>query len=211
MSDMESSTLLVQIQKRAEEEAAQITAQSEERLKRKSAELEEKKKQILEKIDSEASRQMTILDRMLKSNIDMEKRRSHLKEQEMVIQEIVHRVHEQMLNMINDAQYAQILMGWICEAALALPGDHLIIKTSPEEAKLITDELLQKATRKVAELGAQRSVTFSLDNKNYLLGQGIVVSLPDNKLLYSNTLTDRMARYDSQIRTYIFETVFKNT
>lgn len=210
MSNTEKNSLLTQIQHKAEEEVAQILTQSTERLKRKSAELDDKKKQILEKISGETQRQIDLLERMMKSTIDMEKRRSHLKEQEMVIQEITKRVHAQMQALISDPKYPDILAGWICEGALALPGDKFVIKTSPEEVKLITPDLLAKAAKMVTELGAGRVVNFTINNKEYLLGQGVVLSLPDNKLLFSNTLTDRMARYDSQIRTYIFTVVFKN-
>ena len=209
MADVQYSSLLAEIQEKAAQEAARLSAQSEARLKQKTADLESKKQQILAKVQSEQEHQLCQLQRMLKSNLDMERRRSHLKEQESVLKEIQQRVHSVMQQKIKDKDYKEILCGWVCEAVLALPGDEFIIKTSPEEIGLLNAEMLKKICQTVADLGAGRTVSLSVNKKEHILGQGVVVSLPDNKLLFSNTIQDRLARYDSQIRTYIFETVFK--
>lgn len=209
MADVQYSSLLAEIQEKAAQEVTQLSAQSEARLKQKTADLESKKQQILAKVQSEQEHQISQLQLMLKSNLDMERRRSYLKEQELVLKEIQRRVHNVMQQKIKDKDYKGILCGWVCEAVLALPGDEFIIKTSPEEIRLLNAEMLKKICQMVADLGAGRTVSLSVNKKEHILGQGVVVSLPDNKLLFSNTIQDRLTRYDSQIRTYIFETVFK--
>ncbi len=209
MADAQYSSLLSEIAKKATQEAAQLMAQSEARLKQKIADFESKKQQVLDKVQSEQERQLSQLQRMLKSNLDMERRRSHLKEQESVLKEIQQRVYSMMQEKIKDSDYKEILCSWVCEAVLALPGQEFIIKTSPEEIGLLDEKMLKKISQKVADLGAGRTVSLNVDKKEHILGQGVVVSLPDNKLLFSNTVQDRLMRYDSQIRSYIFETVFK--
>lgn len=204
------NSLLSEIEKKASREAAMLTARSEEKLKQKTAELETKKQQILSQIQAEQDNRLQQLARTLQSHIDMEKRRNQLKLRGTVMKEIQERVYAEMRKKIKEQNYPQILADWICEAVSALPGEQFIITAGREEAAMLNADFLEKIAEKAAKTAGRNKVSLTLNNKEYLLEQGVVISLPDNKLQFSNTVSDRWARCDSQIRTYIFETIFKS-
>ena len=206
-----TNTLLTQIQKKAEEEALVIKNMSKEKIERKTIENAEKKTAILQKIENETQNHIKRLDANLKSSIEMEQRRTLLKEQEIVITNILNGIHHQMREMIKETNYKEVLLNWICEGAIGLTGDSIEIQTSPEELKLLTTDLLKEASLRIEKLAAKRKVSFIVNTKDFILGQGVVLFSADKKLKFSNTISDRLARYDSQVRTYIFQTVFKNS
>ncbi|MGL4524954.1 MAG: V-type ATP synthase subunit E family protein [Spirochaetia bacterium] len=204
MQEITPNTLLQEIEKRGQKEVDEIRANSEKKIAIKKLEDEKAHLAIIQEITLAKEKQIARLDRLMHSNLDLETRRIRLKEQTSLINCILLLVQKKMHAMIQVPGYTHTLLGWITEAALGIAGTQLIIRTSEEEAVLIDQELINHAIKNVAELAAGRVVSFKLDKKNYLLSQGIVVVSTENCLQFSNTLKDRLLRYDSQIRTYIF-------
>jgi vacuolar-type H+-ATPase subunit E/Vma4 len=97
---------------------------------------------------------------------------------------------EEMAARIATPSYAQALIYWIAEGAIALEADNVKVASSKNEK--LSDEMIEQAIT-IVEKVVSRKVKIQRESTP-LSTQGVVVSTMDGKIAYNNTINVRFMR-----------------
>ena len=109
--------------------------------------------------------------------------------------------------MIREANYRDVLVNWIAEAAIGLDVESAEINASPKELLLIGEELLSKAKDKIGKQ-TSKQITLALSNASPLESQGVVLTSSDGRIAFNNQVETRLLRKQREIRTMIYNELF---
>lgn len=203
MSDVKNNLLLSGIIQDAEQRAEKIVKTAEMDAKKI---IEDAEKKAL--VESEKERNSYNIKR---EQIAL-KRESSEKNIERVYQlkklnssyEIVKKeVDKRIINLPKEKNFKKVLIAWIAEAALGLDLKQAVVSYSKEAE--VTEEMLREAEKMVFDKTGS-NVSLSLSNL-MLTKIGVVVSSPDNKIMYSNQIDVRERRYNREIIEIVQESL----
>ena len=97
--------------------------------------------------------------------------------------------------------FSDVIVDWIAEAAIGL--DRKDAKVAFSVRTPVTDEILQRAEKKVLDLtGAEVNLTI---DPVRISGAGVMLSSMDGKVSYNNQLGVRIRRYQRDIKRIVQE------
>jgi vacuolar-type H+-ATPase subunit E/Vma4 len=208
MSNQGHNTIINGINGEAQKMALSIIEEAKSQVEKQYASWERQKKQQLAQAQKEGQKRADQAVRAAKSQRIIACKRNQLKAQEELIQEIILQVQAKLAHKIEDSNYSQVLEDWIVEAGLGLNLPEGVVATSAQERPLITQDLLQRASRRILEI-AGRQMLLTLDSKTSLPAQGIVLCSKDGGIAFANQVPVRIQRFQSQIRHIIYTLLFK--
>ncbi|MBN2551986.1 MAG: hypothetical protein JXB06_04425 [Spirochaetales bacterium] len=190
-------------------EAEKIISEAEKAAEERIRAAEEQARAVVQQAESRAEEQAERIRTQSASSLLMEHRRTHLKLQEQVVQEVLSRVRQQLAGMIGKPAYREVLLAWIVEGAIGLDVEQATVNASAAERKQIDKRLLQDAQGKVAELTG-RKVSLTLAEDGPLIPQGVVLKAADGRVEFNNQVATRLLRRQSEIRKMIQDIIWKN-
>ena len=175
---------------KADAEAGEIIREAEERAKREAG---------LEKHSYELRlEQIELREESAKRNID---RLSELKNLDSSYKEIMAEVERRIDKRMGEPGFSDVIVDWIAEAAIGL--DRKDAKVAFSVRTPVTDEILQRAEKKVLDLtGAEVNLTI---DPVRISGAGVMLSSMDGKVSYNNQLGVRIRRYQRDIKRIVQE------
>jgi vacuolar-type H+-ATPase subunit E/Vma4 len=204
----ESERLLKEAHKAARERVEAAEAQSE---------------RLLEEARTKSEAQAENVRARMRSSMRMEQKRATLKVREEALRGVLQAARNRLAALAAPrrsskgadtdppgggeapgADYRQILLGWIVEAAIGINVPEAEVNVSQEERRVLDDKLLREAERTVKELTG-RKVTLKAAEGNPLVGQGVVLRSADGRLEFNNQVSTRLLRLQSEIRKIVFE------
>jgi vacuolar-type H+-ATPase subunit E/Vma4 len=200
--------LIKGIEQDAKQEAECVVAEAEKEAEARRKACGVQVESILDEAKKKAQNQSQAIMSANKSNIKVETRRIFLKRRGDIIKNIINKVEEKLAQKIKSSAYKEILVNWIVEAVIGLNTDKAVINVSQKELKLIDNDVIKSACRKIESL-VHKKVELTCDSKNPLVAQGVVLYTEDKKMAFNNQVPTRLLRYQSEIRKLIYEELFK--
>jgi vacuolar-type H+-ATPase subunit E/Vma4 len=192
----------------ADQEARKLVQEAEATAQRRKTSTDAQVADILATAQKKGSDQADAILKQARSAGSMEARRIALRVREQVMERVVVGVRETLAAMREDPGYRNVLLGWIVDGAIGLNVPRVRINGSLHERRLIDEALLKDAGQHVKALTG-RAVTFELDDGDPLLAQGIRLSDPDGRVAFSNDVSTRLLRYQSDIRKIVYGALFE--
>ncbi|MEM4699410.1 MAG: V-type ATP synthase subunit E family protein [Candidatus Nezhaarchaeales archaeon] len=128
-----------------------------------------------------------------------------LEERETLINKVVEKVREKLVNFISSPQYVKALEFLIEEAAATIGGGDLIVQLNERDSKLNIN--LEKIAEKVkSKTGTDTKLQLS-EIKLRCVG-GAIVATKDRSLIYDNTLESRLERLIAEMRVKASKILF---
>ena len=195
--------LLEGINRESEQEAQRIMDEAERQAREIVENARKKADAIRQEAREKGERQAEILRKKNTQNIQAEQRKRRLKAQEELFNLAVKKIRDSLQAFIGEPEYSEILRGWIAEAAIGLGQDELIVNSSAAERKILTDSLVKKAEKDIAEQTG-RQVKIRVSDDPPLQKQGVFLSTPDGRLAFNNLVEARLQRYSAGIRKMVY-------
>ena len=206
--EKENAALILGIETdaRAEEEKIIKEAGTQAAEKRKYA--EKKVESLLNDARKKAEEQAEAAGKKIISAAEREVKRRAMRVRDAVMQKIMDRAEQKLSSMTGDENYRSVLINWITEAAVGLGAESARINASEKERALINDRMLSEIARRIQkQTGRQTSLTLS--DEKPLQSQGVVLTAADGHTAFNNQVRTRMLRKQREIRTLIYNTLFK--
>jgi len=206
--EKENAALILGIETdaRAEEEKIIKEAGTQAAEKRKYA--EKKVESLLNDARKKAEEQAEAAGKKIISAAEREVKRRAMRVRDAVMQKIMDRAEQKLSSMTGDENYRSVLINWITEAAVGLGAESARINASEKERALINDRMLSEIARRIQkQTGRQTSLTLS--DEKPLQSQGVVLTAADGRTAFNNQVRTRMLRKQREIRTLIYNTLFK--
>jgi vacuolar-type H+-ATPase subunit E/Vma4 len=207
--DKEKAALISGIEADARAEEEKIIKEAEAQAAEKVKHTEKKIESLLNEAHVKAEEQAETAKNKIIASAEREVKRSFMRVQDAIVQDIMDRLEKKLRSMIGDENYRSVLVNWITEAAIGLGAESAQINASEEERALINDHMLSEIARRIQkETGKQISLTLS--DANPLQSQGVVLTAADGRTAFNNQVRTRMLRKQREIRTSIYNTLFSD-
>lgn len=190
---------------RMEEEKIMKDAEHQAAEKRKYG--EKKIESLLKDAEEKAREQADIIMKKIISGVELEVKRTSMRMQDSIVQDVLNRVEKRLSSMIDEDHYRTVLINWITEATIGLGTESAEVNASEKERMKIHQDLLSEAGTKVRELTGKQ-VTLTLSKAPPLKNQGVVVTAADGRTAFNNQVKTRMRRRQRDIRAMIYEALF---
>ncbi len=165
-------------------------------------------KQAADKLLGEAEGRGKVASQRLLSSVNLEVKRARLRAREEIMQSVSKRAVEALGAVRDRAEYPDMLVNLVAEAAGALEGESLIVFADRRDAGLLEKEVLPSVEKVLA--GEVRHIEgFTVKPLGTDSLGGVRVGVPGGKIIYDNTFEARMYRFRDEIRNIIFEEVFE--
>lgn len=207
MEDKGKAALLAGIVSGTGKEVERIQKESAQRIQLKLDNAKKQAQEILAEAEKNAARQEESLKKTEESAIEMFKRRSDLELREKLTSQAISEAYNRFAQMIAEPAYKKTFTGWLAEAALGLTDSGLVANAGKDEQFLLSDEVFTAAAAIVKEKTG-RKVAFKKAEDPPLLGQGPSVASSNGKTVFSNTISTRFLRYQSEVRRTVYELLF---
>lgn len=208
-AEQQQADLIDGIAQDAAQEAQRILEEAEKAAEDRRAAAEDQARALIEQGESKAEEQAERIRAQAASSLRMEHRRKQLRLQEQAVQEVLKRVRKRLAEMVGTAEYRQVLLVWIVEAAIGLGSPRAAVNASAAERGQIDKGLLQDAQNKISELTG-RKVSLAVTDEDPLIPQGIVLKAADGRVEFNNQVATRLLRRQSEIRKNIQDTLWKS-
>jgi vacuolar-type H+-ATPase subunit E/Vma4 len=206
-AEREKAAIISGIEADANAEVQGIVKEAQRQAAEKIKYFDDKVKSLLEDAQKQAGQQAETVNKKMISGIKLEMKRSLMRVQQAVIEEIMGKVERKFQSMIDSEGYRAILADWITEASIGLGAESALINASEKERTLIDEKLIRDVTEKVlAETG--RKVTLQLTSEAPLKLQGVVLTAVDGRTAFNNQLRTRIARKERDIQLMIYKSLF---
>jgi len=190
---------------RIEEEKILKDAETQAAEKRKYA--RKKIESLLNDAEEKAREQAETVKKKIISGVELEAKRMSMRIQDSIVQDIMNRVETRLGSMIDDPNYRTVLINWMTEAAIGLDVESAEVNASEKERRIINQELLSEAGKKVHELTGKQ-VTLTLSHAQPLKSQGVVLTAADGRTAFNNQVKTRLRRRQRDIRTKVYDALF---
>jgi vacuolar-type H+-ATPase subunit E/Vma4 len=206
--DKEKAALISGIEADARAEEEKIIREAEAQAAEKRKYSEKQIESLLNDAQEKAKEQAQTAKNKIISAAEREVKRCSMRVRDTIVQDIMDRVEKKLRPMTGDENYKSVLVNWITEAAIGLGAESAQINASEEERALINDHMLSEIARGTQkQTGKQISLTLS--DAKPLLSQGVVLTAADGRTAFNNQVRTRMLRKQREIRTLIYNTLFK--
>ena len=175
--------------KDAQAKAQQILEESRQRARKESEEIIAKAN-----VDAESIRR-SILSSKVRVN-----RLRILDEKNRIVQEIIHKVQDQLSSIAESNQFEHTAQRFVAEAVKAVDSNQPIVRVGFQDATKRNLDGISKVLPKGAKL--------VIDEKPIDDLGGVVATDPEGKVIFNNTFKSRLERLDNQLLTLISSTVF---
>jgi vacuolar-type H+-ATPase subunit E/Vma4 len=205
--DKEKAALISGIEADARAEEEKIIKEAEAQAAEKRQHSEKKIESLLNDAREKAKEQAETAKNKIISAAEREVKRSFMRTQDSIVQDITNRVEKKLSTMTSGENYRSVLINWITEAAIGLGAESARINASEEERALINDHMLSEIAKEILkQTGKQTSLTLS--DAKPLLSQGVVLTAADGRTAFNNQVRTRMLRKQRVIRTLTYNTLF---
>jgi vacuolar-type H+-ATPase subunit E/Vma4 len=206
-AEKDKAAIISGIESDANVEEQEIIKEAQKQAAEKVKYFDDKIKTILENAHKDALSQAENINKRMISGIKLELKRSSMRVQQSVIQEIMSRVEHKFKAMIDSSHYINVIMDWMTEAAIGLGAESALINASEKERALIDQKMIQDVTEKVfARTGMK--ITLKLTSEQPLNLQGVILTAADGRTAFNNQLKTRIARKERDIQMKIYKTLF---
>jgi vacuolar-type H+-ATPase subunit E/Vma4 len=206
--DKEKAALISGIEADARAEEEKIIREAEAQAAEKRKYSEKQIESLLNDAQEKAKEQAQTAKNKIISAAEREVKRCSMRVRDTIVQDIMDRVEKKLRPMTGDENYKSVLVNWITEAAIGLGAESAQINASEEERALINDHMLSEIARGTQkQTGKQISLTLS--DAKPLLSQGVVLTAADGRTAFNNQVRTRILRKQREIRTLIYNTLFK--
>lgn len=209
-AEKDKEMLISSIETDARAEEQQIIADAEKQAAEKKKYAEQKIESILETARSEAQEKAEKVTSKIMLSIELEVKRLSMHARDSVIRQIMTRAEEKISSMINDANYKDVLINWIAEAAIGLDAQSARVNASEKERYLINEKLLEQACEKIKNKTG-KNVELSLSDEKPLKSQGVILTATDGRIAFNNQVKTRMMRKQREIQKLIYNKVLAGT
>jgi vacuolar-type H+-ATPase subunit E/Vma4 len=199
--------LISNIESDAEREAEEIVVQAEKQAQERKKYAEMQVQSITKDAEERAQKQSESVERTIMSSVKVEVKRKILQVRVKAIDIVLERVRAELSAMQQKSAYRNVLQAWIVEGVLGLESESVLVNASAAERKLITDQMLADAERKIKKVSG-RGVNIKLSPEPALKNQGIMVTAEDGRTAFNNQVEARIARYGQRIQNEIFDSLF---
>ena len=203
-NQINDNDLIAGIEKSAHAEADMIINEAEKVVNERRAAAESQVANILKGAQQKSQVQADKIKKNMDSVIATETRRNSLKVHEQIINITLDKVREKLESFIETSDYRQILISWIVEAAIGLNEPEVEVNASAREMAVIDDNLLGETEEKLYEITGLR-VKMKKSNNDPLHAQGVVLKSKSGRTAFSNQVSTRILRYQSEIRKIIYK------
>jgi vacuolar-type H+-ATPase subunit E/Vma4 len=188
----------------AQAEAQRLVQEAEKSAAERRAAAAQQAEAILEEARRKSAEQAESLRRQAASTAKMQTKRIALRVREQAARQVLERARERLEQMIGSAEYREILLGWIVEAAIGLGQAEATVNASPPELPLLDARLLAEAERRASELSG-RTVRLTRAEGEPLTGQGVVLVARGGRLAYNNQVSTRLLRRQMEVLKMIYD------
>jgi len=203
------AALIASIESDAQADKERIIRQAEEQAVEKRQYAEKKVQSILDEARQKAEEQAEIIKRKILSDVGTEIKRSFLREQGTIMQNVVDLVEKKMYSMIEEPCYSNILINWITEAAIGLDVESAEINASEKERSLIDERLLSDVREKIQNNNG-KTIELMLSESSPLESQGIVLTAVNGRIAFNNQVKTILSRNQRQIRIMMYNILFSD-
>jgi len=175
--------------KEAQSKSQQILEEARQRAERESEE-------IIAKANVEAE---SIRRSILSSKVRVNRLRI-LDEKNRIVEDIIHRVEDQLSSISKSEQFEETAQRFVTEAVKAVDTDQPVVRIGFRDMSKRNLDGVSKLLPKGGKLVIDEK---PIDN----LG-GVVATDPEGKVVFNNTFKSRLERLDNQLLTLISSTVF---
>jgi len=201
------ATLIASIESDAKSEEEKIIKDAENQAAEKKLYAEKKVEAILSEARQQAKEKSESIANRILCDADNEIKRTLLKQQDVVIQDIIERAEKKIFSMADDLAYRNILVNWIAEAAIGLDVESAEVNASEKERRLIDEKMFSEVTKKI-EKDSGKTIKLTLSKSRPLEDQGVVLTATNGRIAFNNQVKTRFLRAQREIRTAIYNTLF---
>jgi V/A-type H+-transporting ATPase subunit E len=205
--DSGSKALISGIEEDAGREAEKLLDDARKKAEELARYTQKQVESILKEGEEKAKAQSEAIIRKALSGVEVELRRRSLQFRERLFGEVMTRVKEELSKMIKNAEYRNVLLDWIVEAAVGLEAEEAIVAVSKIEQRLVDAGLLQQAEKQVKKI-TEKKVRLTAAQESESERQGIILTASDGKTAYNNLVATRLLRKQRQVRDLIYRELF---
>lgn len=209
MSDQKNtdSELIRNMLKNAEEEAQSIRSEAEKSIAERRTALERRISEIRDAGRKRVQEEVAALEAKTEATIALLRKQARLRREDRIYRMVNQRAREELRALRGDPGYGAILRGWIVEAALGLGAAEAEVLCAAEDRDAVQAALPAASV----ELGDSHGQDVSLRMaEDAISGQGVVLRDSPPTVAYSNTVDDRMRRFDVRIRRIVYRTLIED-
>jgi len=203
------AALIASIEVDAKSEEERILKEAENQAAEKKQYAEKKAEAILNESRQQADEQSQSIKRRILSDADSEIKRLFLKQQDVIMQDIIDRAEKRIYSMIDDPGYRDVLINWIIEAAIGLDVESAQINASEKERLLIDEQMLSEVKARVKDAGG-KTLEMTLSQLHPLESQGVILTASGGRVAFNNLVKTRLSRTQREIRMAIYNTLFSD-
>jgi vacuolar-type H+-ATPase subunit E/Vma4 len=198
--------LITGIEKNARDEAEKIMKEAKAQADERKKYLDKQVESILREAEEKALARADAIKNRLLSGYEVEFKRKRLRARDTVLDEIHELVRKELRLLVENNNYREILLNWICEAMIGLGVQHAYVSTSVHEKRFLDKGLLSEAEKKVKAVSGI-SVKLEL-SKEPTAGQGVVLTAADGRTAFNNQVSVRLLRKQREITKMIYSKIF---
>ena len=139
--------------------------------------------------------------------VSVTRRRQGLKLRERVMAEIIGRTEARMAALVDEPSYREILAGWIVEAAMGLGFQDSEVNASRAERDALL-AAIPEALKSIRDLTDREVSLAAAPSEAPLVAQGVVVTAHNRTTAFNNQVQARLARYQTEIRSMVYNQLF---
>jgi vacuolar-type H+-ATPase subunit E/Vma4 len=195
------------IRKDAQEEIERTLGKAELSSKKKLEEMEKRGTSLVRQATETAETQAKGLEAKAMADVALELRRTALKAQGEIVEEVLARVREKLRELKGSDDYRDFLKALAAQGIAVLGEDGCVLAPGKEDADLFTPEFVRAVEKSVGkELG--RTIKVRVSPEQGVKGQGVRVYSESGTVLFDNMLESRMERLGDELRGIIAREVF---
>ena len=203
------AALIASIQSDAKSEEERVLKEAENQAAEKKQYAEKKVETILSESRRQADGQSQSIKRRILSDADSEIKRLFLKQQNVIMQDIIGRAEKRIYSMIDDPGYRDVLINWMTEATIGLDVESAQINASEKERLLINEQMLSEVKARIKDAGG-KTVKLTLSQLRPLENQGVILTAANGRIAFNNQVKTRLSRTQREIRMAIYNTLFSD-
>jgi vacuolar-type H+-ATPase subunit E/Vma4 len=187
-------------------EAERILSEARESVDARRRGLEQRERTIESDARERAEREATRIRERTERAVAQEERQARLALQQRMYADAQEEARRRLSMLVNGEEYPAILRGWIVEAAIGLGAAEAVVSCSEPE-RAACEQALAAAEAELHDLtGAPVSLRMAEEGR--LSDQGVVLTDPAGELTFGNRVSDRLRRYDAEIRGAVHHRLF---
>jgi len=201
------SAFCEQIKKDAQEEVQRILGRAELSARRKGEEAEKEASQTARQTRQTVEAQAKSIETRAMAGVSLEMRKTLLRVQGEVIEEVFAKVREKLKEVRRTQQYADSLKKLSVEGITALGEVKCVLAPGVEDRQFFTPKFLRELEELVSRAGG-RKVEVTISDDILPDDGGVRVYSGKRTVLFDNTLEARMERLADELRTIVAREVF---